>query len=1225
MRGAQFLITMATVITAANTRCQCWNCCDYLCGKAISPRHAYFLEGEDIALTCSTQNISAENLTFLRGSNSDEVPQEFIHKLNDTAIKLIIPNVTSADIDSLKASTEYECVNKLTHDCYDNVHVRLEYYPREPTQLDCRIYDFDEMTCTWSLGVDYHNVRDMKVTCEYSRLFFKSDNPTASWTPCPDFNETACHWDSYHYHAAYRIDTKVSVTAIQRNITKEVNKTFYQHDIMEPGPVKKLKVSRAAGERCVELDWLPTDKYYSFRFIVVYNSTCIPQKMKSVLYFERNQTYSESRILCGLTPYTEYTYAVKGRLMKEKEEANKTYIEKGYWSAPEILTQRTDSDVLDVNPATSPGLYEISGIIRPGLQGYDSLQLYWTPLTDCDLHDNADNVLYKVTAYNMTTSVKHPAFMAQVDVPKSRVLQVTLQAINSIGPANSSRVLTVFPAKFGPSPSELILQYNKTDADCVTVADIVVREKQTNFSSIFHTLVWCEGTQLVCQEPIKWKQLGTNASSFVLPGNLCDVDYRYGLVTHGYHKGQSEITDTGIHWEPCIYQLGKVADKPLENVHLTAVQPSKGFSVEWNPYNCDEMKAYITHYMVTYCVGHGSDMCKCSEEAVSVNVSRLNSGYTASDLSPGSQVCIWVRGISKAGQGPANIQPLFHTIFANSGGINIVLIVAIISIFVLILLVTGLIICSCKIYKKWKRDNSQIRIVLPDENMPLNPMDTSDIANNSASNGTLPGYYSPERLEDNTDRKYSVGDITEVLEGEYIQPASIDSYMLVDENSDQTYADNSNSAENTDSKIPVGISENQPLIDKSEDIENTDSKVPVDISENKPLIDKSEDVVNTDSRIPVGISENQPLVDKSENVENAGLGQMGEERLTVKDGALYVGRPDKAKDEPGHCRYSISSVLSDAHTEQTNCSMDDLLWDHNTLDHSLGIADQGLDLDAILSPFDHHCSSKDKQSEEIKDSKGVDNAATFREGSNFLENEIGSNECRTAEPVDENQKNTGDIETVHKEPFEINASSLVDETEASESSIKPGNDEQWNSDNGFNFDETVGQLGDHYKQVADVDSGEATTVKRKSENEIDKCREVNGNAERVEGSITDQVGERSVENENTIKVNSSDNTVEEDEQNRNEISKRSLSSNSNGLISGGSGTSSSRDRTSGNSSGTLQSYVTADKDTFKEPNGDSSEINAGITQAGDKPKICTVNGEMNGTEQLHNTIDKQTC
>lgn len=55
------------------------------------------------------------------------------------------------------------------------------------------------------------------------------------------------------------------------------------------------------------------------------------------------------------------------------------------------------------------------------------------------------------------------------------------------------------------------------------------------------------------------------------------------------------------------------------------------------------------------------------DEERRVNVSRNLAKYTVRDLEAGSHVCLWVRGISKAGVGPVNKIPLVHKIPTESG------------------------------------------------------------------------------------------------------------------------------------------------------------------------------------------------------------------------------------------------------------------------------------------------------------------------------------------------------------------------------------------------------------------------------------------------------------------------------------------------------------------------------------------------------------------------------
>ncbi|XP_053394098.1 uncharacterized protein LOC128555541 isoform X1 [Mercenaria mercenaria] len=150
------MVTASTAVTPAQL-CQCFHmCCGKYCGKVlvclmllltvcsasnsnkdqrtcnrgtITPAEPYFLEGEDIVLMCNRKKGPSKHLTFVRGQNSTLVPDKYIQQFNDTAIKMVIPNITAEDIDASSPFTQYRCIhtgNKKKR-CYDNVYVRLEF------------------------------------------------------------------------------------------------------------------------------------------------------------------------------------------------------------------------------------------------------------------------------------------------------------------------------------------------------------------------------------------------------------------------------------------------------------------------------------------------------------------------------------------------------------------------------------------------------------------------------------------------------------------------------------------------------------------------------------------------------------------------------------------------------------------------------------------------------------------------------------------------------------------------------------------------------------------------------------------------------------------------------------------------------------------------------------------------------------------------------------------
>ncbi|KAL4235893.1 hypothetical protein ACF0H5_004282 [Mactra antiquata] len=97
--------------------------------NAISPREPMYVLGQNLTLVCNSRRSNAKYLYFIRGSNSEPVPDRFIQRINDTAIKLEYP-VTVQDIKNHSSSMSYGCmkrrINKGSDLCIDNVYVQLD-------------------------------------------------------------------------------------------------------------------------------------------------------------------------------------------------------------------------------------------------------------------------------------------------------------------------------------------------------------------------------------------------------------------------------------------------------------------------------------------------------------------------------------------------------------------------------------------------------------------------------------------------------------------------------------------------------------------------------------------------------------------------------------------------------------------------------------------------------------------------------------------------------------------------------------------------------------------------------------------------------------------------------------------------------------------------------------------------------------------------------------------
>ena len=90
----------------------------------------YFLQGQDLVLICRrNNNVKTPHLYFRRGG--EVVEQKHITKLNESAIELRIPNITTEDVERHYYRMNYECFNKrskkgIPDSCINNQYVTLD-------------------------------------------------------------------------------------------------------------------------------------------------------------------------------------------------------------------------------------------------------------------------------------------------------------------------------------------------------------------------------------------------------------------------------------------------------------------------------------------------------------------------------------------------------------------------------------------------------------------------------------------------------------------------------------------------------------------------------------------------------------------------------------------------------------------------------------------------------------------------------------------------------------------------------------------------------------------------------------------------------------------------------------------------------------------------------------------------------------------------------------------
>ncbi|KAL4235892.1 hypothetical protein ACF0H5_004281 [Mactra antiquata] len=459
-----------------------------------------------------------------------------------------------------------------------------------------------------------------------------------------------------------------------------------------PGPVENLHIIQNDKKGCVSLDWTPSGAGIArdFTYNLTYQSECSNPKFIEVNYNGLDKRL-EPVTICSLNPHTAYMFSVRGRILAPKTfDGNTTVIAKGYWSPSVNITHITQSDVINVNPETTPGLYEIDTAKSLENTGYSTLRIYWKPLNACEQHSPVTDVTYMIKAYNISKNTSADIFFEQIDIPViHNKINITVKASNSYGGPNQSNTVTVYPSKLSPEPSELIVQYNDTHSDCKMFATIETKDSRR----LSHSIVWCKGT-LKCMEPIHFDNLGQNVSFYQLPDNVCgDSNYRFGLITHGLESNQGLVTNTGIRWTKCVYQIGKVPNEPLKNVQAIH-GPKPG--VEWTPYDCHKIRTLVKSYNISFCQVEDNG-CSCSGKIKIKQVSKNAAKFIDDGPVGVEKMCFWVTPITPSGPAPRT-SPVMWRIENQNDNSSVPLIV-LVAIFVI---VAVLIVIVCVYYVRKK-------------------------------------------------------------------------------------------------------------------------------------------------------------------------------------------------------------------------------------------------------------------------------------------------------------------------------------------------------------------------------------------------------------------------------------------------------------------------------------------------------------------------------------------
>lgn len=195
--------------------------------------------------------------------------------------------------------------------------------------------------------------------------------------------------------------------------------------------------------------------------------------------------------------------------------------------------------------------------------------------------------------------------------------------------------------------------------------------------------------------------------------------YLFGVAVNTVNWAGERIS-SGIQWNSCIYIKNIKPDTAPSNVRLSAYQPDKGLSVEWDRLACGDTRAHIQHYIVNICPSRqGSN---CSGAHTTYTTENTASHYTIEGLTRDMRYKVWIVALAEGGISPSS-DHLFGVVVDRSLHPGEISGIVIGSLFVIIIFLFGVILCTRRVYRVVKqRYFMPVPIDLPNTLPPLPPI-----------------------------------------------------------------------------------------------------------------------------------------------------------------------------------------------------------------------------------------------------------------------------------------------------------------------------------------------------------------------------------------------------------------------------------------------------------------------------------------------------------------------
>ncbi|XP_048255903.1 uncharacterized protein LOC124114809 [Haliotis rufescens] len=605
----------------------------------VLPSNPFRFINETLTLNCTVTSDSipgnfSGSLFFVKDFEDVEkvLPMQYITPLGDRAIQLDFP------ITSRIHQGGYVCkLNKTDGSSViiGSQNVSVDYRPKKVEKIDCRVFDWRNMTCTWDLGVDFIH-KDM-VKSELIWIIGRF-RPSA----CPHQGKTSCSWKENDGRNSFKVSVRYQMLVTVRCV-KASNGTAATSDwvavtgltLVEPAPVHSLTVANRTS-RCLYLEWNHTEYERNIMYTVH-----VLQEQDYILKFN---TSEREVTLCDLHPAR--TYKLRVSCIPLRYKSNKT---EGFYSDWTTLNVDTLEDVPSGVPGVQRGSFVYNDCNQLDTCG---VTIYWKPVPLKE--SNGEITLYRIkkedTRHGTSEMMEVAGSATSYDliVRKDREYSITLRAGTQVGMSGESKPIVIPPYKQVPYPSDIVVE---ADSSTLYITWGVPPGAQDPHQGRVtgYTLYYCNGSKITskCEEAIQWRHFAPDVmeDELVMPGNL---DNQL-IGVSALREIASQNVSSGIQWCLCVHQRTGIPPSP-RGVVFSSHQPDNALSVEWTKFVCAETPIYVSYYVVSHCIAnnHGG----CAGPSVQVNVSTTKKSQVIQGLSAGVKYRVTLRAVSRSGEGP---------------------------------------------------------------------------------------------------------------------------------------------------------------------------------------------------------------------------------------------------------------------------------------------------------------------------------------------------------------------------------------------------------------------------------------------------------------------------------------------------------------------------------------------------------------------------------------------